>query len=173
MRPSAGIEVYLCREPVDFRKALNGLAIRVEEALGRDPFAARLYVFRNRKRDRVKVLYCERNGFVLWQKHLEKDRFPWRKGETKDVVTMTGRELNGLLDGVHLFQLKPYASLSYTSVLSIQMLLLYVRSMGRDTVALRIRSMTSEPSCSRSRGSSKIRRPCTERRKLWPTSEQL
>jgi transposase len=117
MRPSAGIEVFLCREPVDFRKAINGLSIRVEEALGLDPFAARLYVFQNRKRERGKVLYWERNGFVLWQKRLEKDRFPWPEGETEDGVTRTGRELNGLLDGVDLFQWKPHASLSDTSVL--------------------------------------------------------
>ncbi len=117
MRPSAGIEVYLCREPVDFRKAINGLSMLVEESLGLDPFAVRLYVFRNRKRDRVKVLYWERNGFVLWQKRLEKDHFPWPEGETEDVVTMTGRELNWLLDGIDFFRMQPHASLSYRSVL--------------------------------------------------------
>ena len=117
MRPAQDVEVYRCREPVDFRKAINGLSILVEASLGLDPFAARLYVFRNRKGDRVKVLYWERNGFVLWQKRLEKDRFPWPEGETEAVVTMTGRELNWLLDGVDLFRLKPHASLSYASVL--------------------------------------------------------
>jgi transposase len=117
MRPVQDVEVYLCREAVDFRKAINGLSILVEESLGLDPFAARLYVFRNRKGDRVKVLYWERNGFVLWQKRLEKDRFPWPDGEREAVVTMTGRELNWLLDGIDLFRLKPHASLSYASVL--------------------------------------------------------
>jgi transposase len=117
MRPVQDVEVYLCREPVDFRKAINGLSILVEESLGLDPFAARLYVFRNRKGDRVKVLYWERNGFVLWQKRLERDRFPWPEGEREAVVTMTGRELNWLLDGIDLFRLKPHAALSYASVL--------------------------------------------------------
>jgi transposase len=84
---------------------------------GTRPFAARLSVFRNWKRDRVNVLHWERNGFVLWQKRLEKDRLPWPEGETEDGVTRTGRELNGLLDGVDLFQWKPHASLSDTSVL--------------------------------------------------------
>jgi transposase len=70
---------------------------------------------------------------VLWQKRLEKDRLPWPEGETEDGVTRTGRELNGLLDGVELFQWKPHASLSDTSVLSIQPPLLNVRSMRRDT----------------------------------------
>jgi len=117
MRPGQDVEVFLCREPVDFRKAINGLSIVVEESLGFDPFADRLYVFRNRKRDRIKVLYWERSGFVLWQKRLEKDRFPWPEGETEDVVTMTGRELNWLLDGIDFFRMQPHASLSYSSVL--------------------------------------------------------
>jgi transposase len=117
MRPGSEIEVYLCREPVDFRKAINGLSILVEESLGLDPFAERLYVFRNRKRDRVKILYWEHNGFVLWQKRLEKDRFPWPNEEAGDVVTVTGRELNWLLDGIDFFRMRPHARLSYSSVL--------------------------------------------------------
>ena len=117
MRPSAGIEVYLCREPVDFRKAINGLSILVEEALGLDPFAEKLYVFSNRKRDKIKILYWERSGFVLWYKRLEKDRFPWPDAQAESVVSMTGRELNWLLDGIDLFRLRPHASLSYRSVL--------------------------------------------------------
>jgi transposase len=117
MRPGADVEVFLCREPVDFRKAINGLSVLVEESLGLDPFAARLYVFSNRKRDKVKILYWERSGFVLWHKRLEKDRFPWPDAQADAVVSMTGRELNWLLDGMDLFQLKPHASLSYASVL--------------------------------------------------------
>jgi transposase len=117
MRPGPQVEVYLCREAVDFRKAINGLSIVVEESLGLDPFAARLYVFRNRKRDRIKILYWERNGFVLWQKRLEKDRFPWPEEETGEVVTLTGRELNWLLDGIDFFRMQPHGTLSYSSVL--------------------------------------------------------
>jgi transposase len=117
MRPGRDVEVYLCREAVDFRKSINGLSILVEEALGLDPFAEKLYVFSNRKRDKVKILYWERSGFVLWYKRLEKDRFPWPDAQAESVVSMTGRELNWLLDGIDLFQLKPHASLSYSSVL--------------------------------------------------------
>lgn len=117
MRPGPDVEVYLCREPVDFRKAINGLSILVEQTLGLDPFASRLYVFRNRKRDRIKVLHWERNGFVLWQKRLEQDRFPWPEAATQDVVTLTGRELNWLLDGIDFFRMRPHATLSYSSVL--------------------------------------------------------
>lgn len=72
-RPSNAIEtVWLCREAVDFRKGINGLAVRVEGQLCQDPFSVYLFVFTNRKRDKVKILYWERSGFCLWQKRLER-----------------------------------------------------------------------------------------------------
>ena len=117
MRPGDDIEVYLCCDIVDMRKSINGLSILVEQALGLDLFTEKLFVFCNRKRDKVKILYWERSGFVLWYKRLEKDRFPWPDERADAVVTMTGRELNWLLDGIDLFRLKPHASLSYESVL--------------------------------------------------------
>ena len=117
MRPGRDVEVYLCQEAVDFRKSINGLSILVEQALGLDPFAEKLYVFSNRKRDKIKILYWERSGFVLWYKRLEKDRFPWPDAQAESVVSITGRELNWLLDGIDWFRWKPHASLSYASVL--------------------------------------------------------
>ena len=76
MRPANKLPaVYLCREFVDFRKGTNGLAVLVEVALRLDPFSEQLFVFCNRKRDKVKILYWERNGFCLWQKRLERARF--------------------------------------------------------------------------------------------------
>ena len=117
MRPGDDVEVYLCRDIVDMRKSINGLSILVEQALGLDPFAKKLFVFCNRKRDKVKILYWERSGFVLWYKRLEKHRFPWPDERADAVVSMTGRELNWLLDGIDWFRLKPHASLSYESVL--------------------------------------------------------
>ena len=66
MRPSNDLPaVYLCREPIDFRKGINGLAVLVEEILSMDPFSEQLFVFCNRRRDRIKILYRERSGFVL------------------------------------------------------------------------------------------------------------
>ncbi|MCZ6714748.1 MAG: IS66 family insertion sequence element accessory protein TnpB [Deltaproteobacteria bacterium] len=117
MRPGDDVEVYLCRDIVDLRKSINGLSILVEQALGLDPFAEKLFVFCNRKRDKVKILYWERSGFVLWYKRLEKHRFPWPDECSDAVVSMTGRELNWLLDGIDWFRLKPHASLCYESVL--------------------------------------------------------
>ncbi len=117
MRPGDDIEVYLCCDIVDMRKSINGLSILVEQALGLDLFTEKLFVFCNRKRDKVKILYWERSGFVLWYKRLEKDRFPWPDERADAVVTMTGRELNWLLDGIDWFRLQPHEALSYDSVL--------------------------------------------------------
>ena len=78
MRPSNDIEhVWLARDPVDFRKGINGLSIVVEEQLAHDPFSGQLFVFINKARDKIKALYWERSGFCLWQKRLEKERFKW------------------------------------------------------------------------------------------------
>jgi transposase len=81
--------VYLCRDIVDFRKGINGLAILVEEALKHDPFSEQLFVFCKCKRDKVKILYWERNGFCLWQKRLERARFKWpRKERIASVISV-------------------------------------------------------------------------------------
>ena len=75
MRPGDDVEVYLCRDIVDMRKSINGLSILVEQTLGLDPFAAQLFVFCNRKRDKVKILYWERSGGGLGYKRREKHRW--------------------------------------------------------------------------------------------------
>lgn len=117
MRPSEQVQVYLCREAVDMRRSINGLSVLVEQGLALDPFAAALYVFCNRKRDKIKVLYWERNGFVLWYKRLEKHRFAWSLPGDAEVVTLSGRELNWLLDGLDVFALRPHEEISFETVL--------------------------------------------------------
>lgn len=117
MRPSNDLPVvYLCRDIVDFRKGINGLAVLVEETLQLDPFSEHLFVFCNRRHNRIKILYWERNGFCLWQKRLEKDRFAWPRDD-EALVTLTGKQLNWLLDGVDLWALRPHKRLAYHSVL--------------------------------------------------------
>jgi transposase len=117
MRPHESVAVYLCCEVVDLRKSIDGLAAWVEQELALDPFAAQLFVFCNRKRDKIKVLYWERSGFVLWYKRLEKERFPWPVRGSEPVVTLSGRELNWLLDGVDFFRMRPHETLAYRTVL--------------------------------------------------------
>jgi len=118
MRPGEAVEVYLCRDPVDLRKSIQGLSVLVEQELGLDPFAPRLFVFCGRRRDKIKILYWERSGFVLWYKRLEKARFAWPSRDADEAgLVMTGRELNWLLDGLDVFRMRPHETLRYESVL--------------------------------------------------------
>ena len=117
MRPSNDLPVvYVCTEPVDFRKQINGLSALVQEVLVLDPFSTQLFVFINRRRNRCKVLYWERSGFVLWMKRLERERFHWPRGDGP-VVTLSGQELNWLLDGFDLSRWRPHAALRYSAVI--------------------------------------------------------
>lgn len=109
-----GLKVYLHREPVDFRLNINGLAVLVEQALGLDPFAACAYVFSNRRRDRVKILCWQRNGFWLLLKRLEKDRFIWPSAEA--VPTLTVEQLHWLLEGIDIAVVQRHPCLLYSSV---------------------------------------------------------
>lgn len=117
MRPSNDLPaVYLCRDAIDFRKGINGLAVLVENTLQLDPFSEQLYVFCNRRRDRIKILYWERSGFCLWQKRLEKARFYWPRKNVDGLVTLTSQQLNWLLDGYDIARMKPHEKLYFNSV---------------------------------------------------------
>lgn len=117
MRPSNDLaEVYLCTAPVDFRKGIDGLAALVAGQLTLDPFGTGLFVFTNRHRTRIKILYWERNGFCLWQKRLERDRFHWLRPQDGAVATLTGQQLNWLLDGYDLKAMKPHKKLPFSSI---------------------------------------------------------
>ena len=117
-RPSNDLPlVYVCRDVVDFRKGIKSLSVLVEATLALDPFSEHLFVFCNRKRDKVKVLYWERNGFCLWQKALEQARFKWPRQAHDAGITLTGQQLNWLLDGYDIMRMKAHERLHYHSVL--------------------------------------------------------
>ena len=73
----SGTRIYLAVGSTDMRKAINGLSILVEDELALDPLSGHLFAFCNRKRNMVKILYWDRNGFCLWHKRLEKHHFTW------------------------------------------------------------------------------------------------
>jgi transposase len=117
IRPGDELRVHLCRDSVDFRKQMRGLSVLVQEELDLDPFSAHLFAFCNRRRDHVRLLYWERNGFAMWQKKLETDKFPWPRDAGQEVLALSGRELNWLLDGIDVFVMKPHDAIFYESVL--------------------------------------------------------
>jgi transposase len=76
-RFEAGLKVFLHRDAVDGLKNINGLATLVEQALQLDPLAGAVFAFSNRRRNRIRLLVWDRNGFWLLTKRLEQDRFKW------------------------------------------------------------------------------------------------
>ena len=109
---AAPLQVYIAPGVTDMRKAINGLSLLVSDQLELDPFSGSLFAFCNRKRDIVKILYWNRNGFCLWQKRLEKDRFRW-PDTPEDVLTVQGYEFAWLLDGLSLNQQTAHKELYY------------------------------------------------------------
>ena len=113
-RLDEALKVYLHRDPIDFRLNINGLALRVEQGLGLDPFAACVYVFSNRRRDRVKILGWDRNGFWLLLKRLEKDRFIWPSEAA--MPTLSIEQLHWLLEGIDIAVVQRHPSRVYSRV---------------------------------------------------------
>lgn len=112
---SPALKVYLALGYTDMRKAINGLSM-VVESLELDPFSGHLFVFCNRRRKILKIIYWERNGFCLWQKRLEKQCFKWPRSEA-EVVQVGQRELRWLLDGLKIVQRGAHRQLHYETVL--------------------------------------------------------
>ena len=104
--------VYLHRDAIDFRKNINGLASLVEHGLGLNAFEQAVFVFGNRRKDRVKILGWDRNGFWLLQKRLEDARFVWPRNDGL-VVTLTVQQLHWLLDGIDLCAMRGHKQIHY------------------------------------------------------------
>jgi len=104
MHLPASVRVYLCLTPCDMRKSFDSLQALVRDHLELDAFAGHLFVFSSKRRDRVKILYWDRDGFALWSKRLEKGTYKLPVGESPEEVgrEITTQELGALLSGIDL-----------------------------------------------------------------------
>ena len=116
LRPPALVQVYLYADPVDMRKSIDGLSVLVEQEMALSPSIEALFVFCNRGRDKIKMLCWERNGFIVWYKRLEKQRFKWPTVAAGETLTLSGQELNWLLDGFDIWNNKPHQNVIFESV---------------------------------------------------------
>jgi transposase len=103
----ASVRVYLCTVPCDMRRSFDGLHGLVTNAMQLDAFAGHLFVFSNRRKDRLKVLYWDRDGFAIWSKRLEEGTYamPFGSGNERRAE-ITAQELSALLSGIDLSQAK-------------------------------------------------------------------
>jgi len=97
-----GKKVYLAVGSTDMRKSINGLSGIVQDSFSLDPFGEALFVFCNRKRDRIKILQWDSDGFWLLFKRLEKGHFRWPAEGGDATITLTGEELAILLGGARV-----------------------------------------------------------------------
>ncbi len=118
LQPEQTIErVYLHRAPIDMRKQRSGLAALVQEVLKQDPFSSAIFLFIGKRRDRIKALWWDRNGFVVWYKVIEGDeKFPWPRHLAEESITVTTEQLQWLLDGYDVWKMKAHKSLHFSHV---------------------------------------------------------
>ena len=97
----------------DLRKAINGLTVLVQNEMKNDPFSKSLFLFCNRQRKILKIVYWDKNGFCLWQKRLEKHKLPW-PATNEEAMEVSFNELSMLLSGIDFF--KSHKELSFSRV---------------------------------------------------------
>ena len=101
------VKIYLCTSPADMRKGFDSLAALVRESLGYDPLSGHLFLFVGRHKDRLKILYWDKDGYALWYKRLEEGTFrlpsPKQAGASVELVAS---ELAMLLAGIDLTSIK-------------------------------------------------------------------
>lgn len=96
-------KILVYREPVDMRKSINGLSVIVDQEMKGDLQEKSLFIFCNRRRTHMKMLYFDKSGFALWLKRLEASKFPWCKNLDQEVIQTSSTDLELLLDGVNIW----------------------------------------------------------------------
>jgi transposase len=101
----SSVRIFLCLQPADMRRSFDGLSRMVDEVIGEDPLSGYLFVFLNKRSNRMKILYWDRDGFALWYKRLEEGAFCFPHAEG-DSVAVNSTDLSMILDGVDFNSIK-------------------------------------------------------------------
>jgi transposase len=112
----ADTRIYLAIEPVNMHRSFDGLAILAQDVVQQNPLSGHLFLFRNKRADKIKMLIWDRNGFLIFYKRLEKGRFKFPKLRNISHITITMQELALLLDGIDILKLKRLPELEYNIV---------------------------------------------------------
>lgn len=100
--------VYIAQGYTDLRKGIDGYSTLVSGSMNLDPFSSSIFIFCNRSRDKLKVLFWDGNGFWLFYKRLESEKFKWPKPDGEASVALTHQQLKWLLEGLSVNQKKAF-----------------------------------------------------------------
>lgn len=106
-------KIMFSTTPIDMRKSYEGLSVYVQDILRQDLFSCTAFVFTNKRRNRLKILYWHMNGFCLFQKRLEKGVFLMKTGPSVVLRDLTGYQLQGLIQGIDWEKIPEPQVLSY------------------------------------------------------------
>jgi len=106
-------KIYVYTEPVDMRKAINGLMVILLESFHQNPQTGDYYLFTNRCRNKIKCLFWDKNGFVLYYKRLEKGRFHYSQYLMDGEIVVSEKQLKALLMGLDFYLLGQYPAQEY------------------------------------------------------------
>jgi len=109
------VKIYFAVQPINMHRSFDGLAMIAQEVLKQNPLSSNIFIFRNKRADKLKMIYWDRNGFVIIYKRLEKGRFKYPK-PNQVCLELTELELKLLLDGIDFTRLKPLPTLHYDYV---------------------------------------------------------
>jgi len=115
LTPGESVKIYLQQEPVDMRKAINGLTALIVDHFAESPQSGHLFIFYNKKRDKVKAIYWDKNGFVLHYKRLDRLQFKFTPSIEDGVLEINRNQLQWLLAGLDFQLMEQFSELNYTN----------------------------------------------------------
>jgi transposase len=105
--------IYLHRDAVDFRKSIEGLSVIVQDEMQQNIFSNHLFVFTNKRRNKIKILYWDKTGHALWYKRLDQKQFKWPSKYDDEILSLDSQNLNWLLSGIDIMKIKPHQELFF------------------------------------------------------------
>ena len=106
--------IYLHRQFADFRKSINGLSVIIESEMKLPAMSGALFIFCNKAKDKLKILYWDKTGFAMWYKRLEKDKFKWPSRIDEAYLELNEQQLSWLLEG---YDVIGHQAVSYQNIM--------------------------------------------------------
>lgn len=107
-------KIFISLDPVDMRNSMNGLSAKIVDVFEQSAMSRHVFVFYNKARDKVKLIFWDRNGFVLYYKRVEKGRFKIKKSADKATIELTENQLQWLLAGLDFQLMHEFKEINYS-----------------------------------------------------------